>query len=76
MNERISSVFRDIFDDAGLELKDETAAQDIPEWDSLNHIKLVLALEREFGVSFSSDDILGLTCVRDVKRLLHAKGVV
>ncbi len=47
--ERLTNVFCDVFDDDTIELTDETTADDIEEWDSFEHINLVVAVEEEFG---------------------------
>ncbi len=48
--EKLTDVFRDIFDDDTLTLTRETMAQNIEEWDSLNQIKLILGCEKEFEI--------------------------
>ena len=45
--ERLNSVFREFFDDEEIELDDETTADDIEDWDSLNHITLMAAVDRK-----------------------------
>lgn len=73
LNERLTEVFRQIFDDEELELSDETVAADVEGWDSLNHVKLVVAIERAFGVKFSNREIGGWENVGDVRRALAGK---
>ena len=51
--DKLNRVFQDVFDNETLELEDNTTADDIEEWDSLTHIDLVVAVEREFGIKFS-----------------------
>lgn len=46
--ERLVKVFREVFDDEAIELKDETVADDIDGWDSFEHINLVIAVQDEF----------------------------
>ncbi len=75
MEYRITKVFRDIFDDESLQLRDSMTANDVATWDSLNHIKLILALEREFQTQFTLEDLQNMLCVGDLKRILQAKGV-
>ena len=48
--ERLNRVFRDVFDDETIEVCDTTTAEDIEDWDSFEHINLVVAIEEEFGI--------------------------
>lgn len=56
--ERLVAVFREVFDDETLMISAATCAEDIEEWDSLSHVQLIVALEQEFGVRFTSREIL------------------
>ncbi len=47
--ERLNRVFQDVFDDETITVHDETTADDIDEWDSFEHINLVVAVEEEFS---------------------------
>lgn len=48
--DKLTSIFRIVFDDPAIMLTRETTADDIEEWDSLNQIKIVLAAQAEFGI--------------------------
>jgi acyl carrier protein len=71
--ERLQDVFREIFDDDHLEISDATVASDVEDWDSLNHVKLVVAIETAFGVKFSNREIGGWENVGDMRRALADK---
>jgi acyl carrier protein len=73
MTTRLNDVFREILDDDGLVISDETVAADVENWDSLNHIKLVVAIEECFDVKFSNREIASWTCVGDMKRSLATR---
>lgn len=51
--EKLNEVFQDVFDDDEISVTETTSSDDIEDWDSLNHINLVVAVEKEFGVKFS-----------------------
>jgi acyl carrier protein len=54
---RLNKVFREVFDDDAIEIFDEMTAKDIPEWDSLMHIILVVAVEKEFAVRLNAAQV-------------------
>jgi len=73
--DRIRLIMSDVFDvdlEAG-EITETTTAKDIEEWDSLSHIRLVVSVERKFGVKFSNSEIESLKTVGDLVSLLQAK---
>lgn len=55
--ERIEGIARDIFEDDVLELTEGSAAEDVDEWDSVNHVRLMIAVESEFGIRFETEEI-------------------
>ena len=55
---KLNDIFIDVLDLDEISLTDVTTADDIEEWDSLSHIQLVVAVEKAFGVHFSSLDIM------------------
>lgn len=58
--ERVTEVFRSVFEDAELVIAEETTSDDIKNWDSLNNVKLLISLEKEFAIRFNSSEITGL----------------
>jgi acyl carrier protein len=55
--EEATEVFKDVLDNESIELKPETTADDIEEWDSLSHIQLIVALEKHFKIKFTTAEI-------------------
>lgn len=56
---KLTAVFQDVFDEDDLALTPQTTADDVDGWDSLSHIRLVLAVSKAFGVKFSASEIGG-----------------
>ena len=70
---RVEEIFRDELELDELKLTDETTADDVVEWDSLSHIQLVVALEKDFGIKFSSREILSWDNVGDLVDCIQKK---
>ncbi|MCR4909225.1 MAG: acyl carrier protein [Lachnospiraceae bacterium] len=71
--ERINRIFRDNFDDESLVIVDETNAEDIEDWDSLEHINLVMAMEKDFGLKFNLKEVGELKNVGEMADLILRK---
>lgn len=54
---KLDEVFQDVFDDESIRVNDATTAQDIDGWDSLEHINLVVAVEKMFGIKFNMGQV-------------------
>jgi acyl carrier protein len=55
------------------DIKDDTIASQIPGWDSLNHVNVILAVEQHFRVRFKPVEILKLKDIGDLQRLVTSK---
>ena len=71
--ERLQPVFSDVFDDTKPVVSADLTSADVPEWDSLSHVMLVAAVEKEFGFRFSSGEIETLQRVGDLIQLIAEK---
>jgi len=69
----IQDIFRDIFDEDDMIVEDKTNSDDIEEWDSLNHINLVSAIEKEFEVRFALGELIALKDVGAMIDLITKK---
>ena len=72
--ERLTVVFRDVFDDEALEISDTTTAEDIEEWDSIEHITLISAVENEFKVRFKMGEVSGMKNVGEMVKIIEERG--
>lgn len=64
--ETLNEVFRDVFDDESIEVNDDTTSGDIEDWDSLEHINLIAAVEQEFGVKFNMGQVVTMKNVGEM----------
>jgi acyl carrier protein len=69
----LTQVFRDVFADDSMLLYSELTAKQVPGWDSLTHIRLLLTAERKFGVRITAAEAGQLKTVGDLLSLLDAK---
>ena len=71
--EKLNTVFRDNFDDDGINLTDGTSAEDIEDWDSLEQINLVVAIQDAFGIKFNIDEVNAMKNVGEMADAILAK---
>ena len=71
--EKINEVFRDVFEDDDITVTDATTAADIEDWDSLEHINLVNAIEQEFGIKFNMGQIVSMKNVGEMADIIMEK---
>ena len=67
---RLDRVFQDVFDDPGIRVTPATTADDIEDWDSLEHITLISAVEREFRMKFKMGEISSMRNVGEMARIV------
>jgi acyl carrier protein len=73
MLDRVRRIAADVFGLPIEEIRPDSSPDNIETWDSLQHLNLVLALEQEFGVQFSPEEIEQLLSVELVAALLREK---
>jgi acyl carrier protein len=70
---KLAIIFEDVFDDDSIRVSPELTAKDVDGWDSLAHIRLMLAVEKAFGVKFSNSEINKLQSVGELVELIRAR---
>ena len=70
---KLNEVFRDVFEDDDITVGDATTADDIEDWDSLEHINLINAIEQEFGIKFNMGQIVSMKNVGEMVTIIESK---
>jgi len=73
INEKLTLIFRSIFQEPTLEITPETTANEVDAWDSLSHLNMIAAVEKEFGIKFKLKDLVKLKNVGDLLLIIQTK---
>ena len=71
--EKLNEVFREVFDDEDIVVTDATTSDDIEDWDSLEHINLIVAVEQCFGIKFSMGEVTSMINVGEMADIVIAR---
>ena len=71
--EVLANIMRDVFDEDDLVVTEDTTAEDVADWDSANHVRLIIAVEGEFGIRFETDEITAPDTVGELVDMIEAK---
>ena len=71
--EKLNETFRDEFDDVEITVTDATTADDIEDWDSLEHINLLAAVEQAFGMKFNMGQVVSMKNVGEMADIVLSK---
>jgi acyl carrier protein len=70
---KLADIFRDVFDDDQIVLRPELTADEVPEWDSLSHVRLILTVQQKFGIKFSAAQTTSLKNVGELVTLIQSR---
>tara|TARA_B100000767_G_C19548681_1_gene443977 strand:- start:162 stop:407 length:246 start_codon:yes stop_codon:yes gene_type:complete len=73
--EQVNKIFIEVLDDSEIIIKYETTSDDIEEWDSLNHIQLVVAIEKHFKIRFTALEIVSFNNVGEMCEAIIQKQI-
>ena len=71
--QKVQEIFRDVFDDEELTISDLTNSDEIEDWDSLEHISLIVSMEKEFSMKFDIKEVNTLENVGEMIDLIKRK---
>ena len=71
--ERLNKVFRKVFDDKSIQLTRATTAKDIEDWDSIEHITLIGAVEKEFRMRFQMKEVSSMKNVGEMADIIRSR---
>jgi acyl carrier protein len=70
---KLNDIFRKTFPDDSINVSEKTTAADVPAWDSLSHINLILAVEKGFGIRLTTREVRAMANVGDFIALIKQK---
>lgn len=70
---KLDEIFQDVFDNEEIHVFNETTAEDIEDWDSLEHINLIVAVEDAFGIKFSMGQVTKMKNVGEMADIILEK---
>ncbi len=70
---RLNEVFQDVFDDEDIVVDEQTTADDIEDWDSIEHINLISAVESEFKIRFTMGEVSGMKDVGEMISIIEER---
>lgn len=71
--EKLNPIFQEVFDDETITVTPDMTANDVDAWDSLSHVNLVVAIEKEFKIRFALGELEELRSVGDMLNLIKKK---
>lgn len=72
--ERLNKVFQEVFDDETIEVNDDTTSEDIDDWDSFEHINLIVAVEEEFSIKIPMRKVVTMKNVGEMADIILQLG--
>lgn len=70
---RLNKIFREVFEDSSIQVTREMTANDVERWDSLSHLTMIAAVEKEFGIKFKLKELVSMKNVGDLINNIASK---
>jgi acyl carrier protein len=69
-----NKIVEDVFKLPEAQVKDSLTSEDIPDWDSMNYLFFIAELEKQYGVSFSMDEVMNAKTLGDLRAIIDVRG--
>jgi acyl carrier protein len=76
VDKRLETVVRGVFPVGDGPIDEAWTSDDIPEWDSVGHLNLIVEIEKEFGMKVEIEEMFEIVCLGDIARILRKKGAL
>jgi acyl carrier protein len=76
LDKRLEKVIREVFDIEAEVLDENWTSDDIPDWDSVGHLNLIMEIEKEYGIKVEIEEMFEIERLGDIHRLLQKKSAV
>ena len=73
IDQRVEKVFREVFENDSMLVHDGLSAENMTDWDSLAQVKLIVGLEEEFDIKFTTDEVSQLKSVGQWKQIVATR---
>ena len=73
IDERLAEIFRDLLDLGAGQLSEDFSRETVENWDSLNHLRLVTAVEETYGIDMTMDEVTSIASIADVQRIIDRR---
>jgi acyl carrier protein len=76
LNDRLEKVIRQVFDIEAEIIDENWTSEDIPDWDSVGHLNLIMEVEKEFGIKIEIEEMFEIEKLGDITRILQKKNAI
>ena len=73
LERKIKDVMKAVFEISVDKIDEESSIDNIDLWDSMGHIKLILSIEKDFGMQFNVDDVVEMTSYKRIREIIQDK---
>jgi len=73
VSSKLNEIFRKVFKDNALQIRDEMTTNDVERWDSLSHLGMIATVEKEFGIKFRLKELVAMKDVGDLRKSIEEK---